>query len=79
MRQQLRDMGYDIHERDMYGPDFGDLEARTRYSMVAVSRGIPFNFEDMPMPEVKPRKLAGRPWKASKPSKSATRLKARAS
>lgn len=26
--------------------------------MVAVSRGIPFNFEDMPMPEVKPRKLA---------------------
>lgn len=58
MRQQLRDLGYELHERDLYGPDFGDIEARTRWSMVAVSRGIPFNYDDMPVPQVQPRKLA---------------------
>lgn len=45
IRQQLRDMGYECHERELFGPDFGELEARKRWCLVAVTRGIPFDFE----------------------------------
>lgn len=58
LRQQLRDMGYEIHERQVFGPDFGDLEERTRWAMVAISKGIPFDFESMPVPGPSGRVLA---------------------
>lgn len=57
LRQQLGDMGYEVHERNVFGPDFGDFEERTRWCMVAMSKGIPFNFDEMPMPVVVPRQL----------------------
>lgn len=45
MRAQLRDLGYTTHEREMFGPDFGELEARRRWCMVAVSRGVELDME----------------------------------
>ncbi len=45
IRQQLRDMGYNTHERELYGPDFGELEARKRWCLVAVTQGVDFELE----------------------------------
>ena len=47
IRQQLRDMGYVTHEREVFGPDFGALEARKRWVLCAVTKGIEFDFEKM--------------------------------
>lgn len=57
LRQQLADLGYDIYERTVFGPDFGDFEERSRWCMVAMTKGIPFDFAAMPLPSVTPRKL----------------------
>jgi len=43
IRQQLRDMGYVTQEIELFGPDFGELEARKRWCLVAVTKGIPFD------------------------------------
>lgn len=48
IRQQLKDMGYSIHERLLYGPDFGSLEKRNRWCLVAMTSGIDFNIESIP-------------------------------
>lgn len=45
LRQQLRDMGYDCHEAVLEGKDFGCLENRVRWCLVAVTRGVQFDFE----------------------------------
>jgi DNA (cytosine-5)-methyltransferase 1 len=45
LRLQFRDMGYDTHEAMLSGKDFGCLEDRTRWCMVAVTRGVEFSFE----------------------------------
>lgn len=45
LRQQLRDMGYDCHEAVLAGKDFGSLEDRVRWCMVAVTKGLQFDFE----------------------------------
>lgn len=47
MRHQLRDMGYDVHEAILDGADFGCLEARRRWCMVAVTRGMRFDFREI--------------------------------
>lgn len=47
LRHQLRDMGYDTHEAVLDGADFGCLESRVRWCMVAVTRGIEFSFESL--------------------------------
>lgn len=53
IRQQLSDLGYDTYERVLSGPDFGTLEARKRWCLVAVTRGIEFDLESlMPGPTV---------------------------
>lgn len=57
LRQQLRDLGYEVHEKTMHGPDYGDLEARDRWSMVAVTAGIPFDMDLMGTPTFVERKL----------------------
>lgn len=49
IRQQLRDFGYETHEIELFGPDFGELEARKRWCLVAVSKGIEFD-----LPALKP-------------------------
>jgi DNA (cytosine-5)-methyltransferase 1 len=47
LRYQLRDMGYVTHEAVLSGKDFGALEDRVRWCMVAVTRGMEFSFEDL--------------------------------
>ncbi len=47
LRNQLRDMGYDLHEATLSGRDFGMLENRVRWCLVAVTRGIEFDFENL--------------------------------
>lgn len=58
IRQQLRDMGYVCHEKELFGPDFGALEARTRWCLVAVTKGIEFDFEAMTVPGKSNRTLS---------------------
>lgn len=57
IRQQLRDMGYVTHEAELFGPDFGELEARTRWTLTAVTKGIDFDLTTLPLPEVVTRQL----------------------
>lgn len=45
LRQQLRDMGFDTHEAILEGKDFGCLENRVRWCLVAVTRGVDFDFD----------------------------------
>lgn len=52
LRNQFRDMGYDTHEAVLSGQDFGVLEDRRRWCMVATTRGMTFNF-DMIEPPVR--------------------------
>lgn len=47
LRYQLRDMGYHIHEAILEGKDFGCLENRVRWCMVAVTDGLEFNIEQL--------------------------------
>ncbi|MDO9178666.1 MAG: DNA cytosine methyltransferase [Agitococcus sp.] len=47
LRNQLRDWGYDVHEREFLATEWGDLEKRNRWCMVAVTPGIPFDFAEM--------------------------------
>lgn len=47
LRYQLRDAGYDTHEAILEGHDFGSLENRIRWCLVAVTRGIEFSFEQL--------------------------------
>lgn len=50
LRNQLRDMGYVCHERLLRGSEWGALEDRTRWCMVAVSEGIEFDFDQLQPP-----------------------------
>lgn len=52
LRYQLRDMGYQTHEAILEGRDFGCLENRVRWCMVATTKGMDFSFENIE-PKVK--------------------------
>lgn len=45
LRTMLCDLGYDVHECVLNGTDWGELEARERWYLVGVTRGIAFDFE----------------------------------
>jgi DNA (cytosine-5)-methyltransferase 1 len=47
LRQQLRDMGYKCQEAVLEGQDFGCLENRVRWCLVATTRGVDFDFENI--------------------------------
>lgn len=47
LRNQLRDLGYVTQEREFLGTDFGELEARKRWCMVAMTAGVEFNLDDV--------------------------------
>ncbi|MCY0853064.1 DNA cytosine methyltransferase [Cupriavidus sp. D39] len=57
LRNQLRDMGYDIHERMLNGKEWGALEHRNRWCMVAVTEGIEIDLEELLPPDRPPRRL----------------------
>ncbi len=50
LRNQLRDMGYVCHERMLRGAEWGEVENRVRWCMVAVSEGIEFDFDQLVAP-----------------------------
>lgn len=50
LRNQLRDMGYVCHERLLRGSEWGALEDRVRWCMVAVTEGIEFDFDQLQPP-----------------------------
>lgn len=56
LRNQLRDMGYVTHERVLNGKEWGALENRDRWCMVAVTQGIEFNFDQL-QPPVRPLQM----------------------
>jgi len=58
LRHQLRDFGYDIHETELSGEDFNCLEARKRWCLVGVSKGMPFDMSYLEKPERIERKLS---------------------
>lgn len=47
LRQQLRDMGYSTQEAELSGRDFGHLENRIRWCMVATTAGLTFSFDNL--------------------------------
>lgn len=51
IRNHLTEWGYDIHEIVLAGNDFNVLENRKRMVMVAVTRGIEFDFAKLQYPE----------------------------
>lgn len=57
LRNQLRDMGYNTHERVLNGKEWGALENRNRWCMLAVTAGIDFDFDQLQPPVVLEQKL----------------------
>jgi DNA (cytosine-5)-methyltransferase 1 len=57
LRNQLRDLGYVTHERILNGKDWGAIENRDRWCMVAVGQGIEFSFDQLMPPKTQPRNL----------------------
>lgn len=58
IRNHLRDSGYDVHETTLNAADFGCLEARERWFLVAVTRGIQLDLSNL-TPIMKPvRRIA---------------------
>lgn len=53
LRTQLADMGYAVSERILIGTDWGELEARQRWFLVAMTRGVAFDFASLE-PDPKP-------------------------
>lgn len=53
IRNQLRDLGYDVHETELNAADWNMLEHRKRMCMVAVTKGMQFSFDELgkPAPE----------------------------
>lgn len=47
LRTQLKDMGYNLHEKILNGNEFGALENRNRWVMVAVTHGIEFSMDNL--------------------------------
>ncbi len=58
LRTQLADMGYSVSERILVGTDWGELEARQRWFLVAMTRGVGFDFEALQPGEQRVRYLA---------------------
>ncbi|MGN5477617.1 DNA cytosine methyltransferase [Cupriavidus basilensis] len=58
LRSQLRDLGYTTHERILNGKEWGAIEGRDRWCMVAVTQGIDFDFEQL-MPPKAMRQVIG--------------------
>lgn len=50
LRNQLSDLGYDTHETVFKGQDFNAMEPRERWCMVAVTKGMHFDWDMIQMP-----------------------------
>ena len=47
LRSQLRDMGYVCHEVVLRGSEFGSLEERVRWCLVAITKGIELDLQQL--------------------------------
>lgn len=50
LRNQLRDLGYTTHETVLKGEDFNAMEPRKRWCMIAVTKGMHFDWDMLQMP-----------------------------
>lgn len=50
LRHQLRDFGYEVHETVVDSGEWGVLERRKRLCVVAVTKGMAFNFDQLQAP-----------------------------
>jgi len=57
IRSLMRDFGYDIHECVLRGREFGALEDRDRYCLLAITRGVDFDPGQLVRPEVSHARL----------------------
>lgn len=53
----LKDMGYTTHEKILNGKEWGSLENRTRWCLVAVTEGIDFDFDSLVPPAIGTRTM----------------------
>lgn len=58
LRHQLRDMGYELHETVLQAAEWNALEHRERMCMVAVTRGLSFDFSKLERPTEIERRIA---------------------
>ena len=58
LRNYLRDLGYDVYENVLTGAEFNEMEDRKRMGMVAVTRGVPFDWNDLVRPQKVERHLS---------------------
>lgn len=57
LRTQLKELGYVTSERILSGKDWGTIENRNRWVMIAVTEGIEFDFDRLMPPILKGKKL----------------------
>lgn len=57
IRSLMRDFGYETHECILSGREFGAVEDRDRYCLLAVTRGVEIDLERLTRPEVRPATL----------------------
>ncbi|PTT89188.1 DNA cytosine methyltransferase [Pelomonas sp. HMWF004] len=58
LRNQLRDLGYDVHDTTLKAGDWNLLEHRDRLCVVAVTRGLTFRFDGLERPTPASRMFA---------------------
>jgi DNA (cytosine-5)-methyltransferase 1 len=58
IRSQLRDMQYEVHEAEISGEDWNALEHRKRTVMIAVTKGMSFDFANLERPAKRARTLS---------------------
>lgn len=57
IRNQLRDLGYTVHETELDAGDWNMLEHRKRYCLIAVTKGMEFSFEGLQKPAPQERRF----------------------
>lgn len=58
LRNQLRDLGYVVHETILESQDWNALESRSRLCVVAVTEGLDFDFSSLVRPQRSERRIA---------------------
>ncbi|MBG6083030.1 DNA cytosine methyltransferase [Rubrivivax gelatinosus] len=58
LRNQLRDLGYEVHETIVRSAEWNVLEHRERLCVVAVTRGVSFSFEALERPAPMERRFS---------------------
>lgn len=57
LRSQLHDFGYELHEEVLQAADWNALEHRERMCLVAVTKGLSFDFSSLMRPEKRERRI----------------------